>query len=154
MPSWNACTRKSNESSADFEEGISFEDCKAQEIMDRSVTLVNGHYQLKLPFHQETPDLPDILPKAERILTWLKGKMQREPISRSKYTFVVETYRAEGASKQVPDDELVNLKPFWYLPHFAVWHPKKSEEPRVVFDCASRSGETSLNQQDQKIPVP
>ena len=38
-----------NEASADFEEDVSFEDRKAQEIMDRSVTLVNGHYQLKLP---------------------------------------------------------------------------------------------------------
>ena len=79
---------------------------------------------------------------------------QREPIFHSKYTTEVEKYRAEGASRQVPDDELVNLKPIWYLPHDTVWHPKKPEEPRVVFDCASRSGETSLNQQVQKIQVP
>ena len=50
-----------DEYSADFEEGISFEDRKAQEIMDWSVTLANGHYQLNLPLRQETPDLPDSL---------------------------------------------------------------------------------------------
>jgi len=48
--------------------------------MDRSVILSNGHYQLKLPFRQDPPDLPDSLPRAERRLTWLKGKMQKEPI--------------------------------------------------------------------------
>ena len=45
------------------------------------------------------------------------------------------------------DDELVKLKPIWYLPHHAVWHPRKPEEPRVVFDCASKSGGTSLNEE-------
>ena len=65
--------KKFNEVSADFEEGISFEDRKAPEM----VILVNGHYQLTLLSHQETPDLPNSLPMAERRLTWLKGKMQR-----------------------------------------------------------------------------
>ena len=63
-----------SEANADVEEGMSFEDRKAQEIMDRSVTLSNGHYQLKLPFRQDPPNLPDSLPRPERRLTWLKGK--------------------------------------------------------------------------------
>ena len=29
--------------------------------------------------------------------------------------------------------------------HHAVWHPRKPGEPRVVFDCASKSGGTSRN---------
>ena len=105
-----------------------------------------GTISLKLPFRQETPDLPDSLPMAER-LTWLKGKMQREPIFGSKYTSEVEKDIAEGASRQVPDDELVNLKLIWYLPDHAVWHPKKPEDLRVVLDCTSWSGGKLLNQQ-------
>ena len=137
-----------SEAYADVEEGMSFEDRKAQEIMDRSVTLSNGHYQLKLPFRQDPPpNLPDSLLRAERRLTWLKGKMQKDPVFHSKYSAVVEKYRAEGASRQVPDDELANLKPIWYLPHHAVWHTRKQEEPRVVFDCAAKSDGTSLNEQ-------
>ena len=136
-----------SEAYADVEEGMSFEDCKAQEIMDRSVTLLNGHCQLKLPFCQDTPDLPDSLPRVERRLTWLKGKMKKDPVFHSKYSAVVEKYRAEGASREVPDDELANLKPIWYLPHHTVWHPRKPEEAGVVFDCAAKSGGTSLNEQ-------
>ena len=32
-----------------LEEGMSVEYCKAEVIMDQSVTLVNGHYQIQLP---------------------------------------------------------------------------------------------------------
>ena len=124
-----------------LEEGMSGEDRKAKEIMDQSATLVNGHYQIKLPFPLEFPSLPDSLPAAEKRLTWLKRRMQRDPVLEAKYSSVVEKYQIEGSSRQVHDDELVELKPIWYLPRHAVWHPRKQKEPRVVFDCASKSGE-------------
>ena len=57
----------------------------------------------------------------------------------------MEKYQAEGAAREVTDEELKTLKPRWYLPHHAVWHPRKPEEPRVVFDCASKTNGTSLN---------
>ena len=62
-----------------LEEGMSVEDRKAKEIMDQSATLVNGHYQIRLPFRQEFLSLPDSLPTAEKRLKWLKGEMQRDP---------------------------------------------------------------------------
>ena len=48
-------------------------------------------------------------------------------------------------SRQVPDKEVSSLEPISYLPHHAVWHPRKPEEPRVVFDCACNSERVSLN---------
>ena len=126
---------------------MSIEDCKAKEIMDQSATLVNGHYQNRLPFREEFLSLPDSVPTSEKRLTWLKRKMQGDPVFHAKYSSVVEKYRTEGSSRQVHDDELAKLKPVWYLPHHAVWHPRKPVEPRVVFDCASKSGETSLNEE-------
>ena len=65
----------------------------------------------------------------------------------SQYSSVLEKYQKEGSSRQVPDGKVSNMKPIWYLPHHAVWHPRKPEEPRVVFDCASVSNGTSLNEQ-------
>ena len=124
-----------------LEEGMSIEDCKDKEIMDQSAILVNGHYQIRLPFRQEFPSLPDSLLTAEKRLMW------RDPVFHAKYSSVVEKYGTEGSSRQVPDDEHVKLKPIWYLPHHVVWHPRKPEEPRVVFDCASNSGGTSLNEE-------
>ena len=135
------------DTNGNFEEGMSIEDRKAREIMDQSATLVNGHYQIRLPFRQEIPNLPDSLSTAEKRLMWLKRKMQKDPVFHTKYSSVMEKYGTEGSSRQVPDDEVTKLNPIWYLPHHAVWHPRKPEEPRVVFDCASKSGGTSLNEQ-------
>lgn len=33
----------------------------------------------------------------------------------------------------------------WYLPHHGVYHPKKPEKIRVVFDCSATYGGVSLN---------
>ena len=52
------------EANAAAEEGKSVEDNKAQEFLDQSATLVNGHCQLKLPFRQEKPNLPESLSMA------------------------------------------------------------------------------------------
>ena len=59
------------------------------------------------------------------------------PTFHRQYSCVVEKYRTEGFSRQVPDDEVGKLNPVWYLHH---------TELRVVFDCASRSGRTLLNE--------
>ena len=34
----------------------------------------------------------------------------------------------------------------WYLPHHGVYHPKKPEKIRVVFDCSAKHDGISLNQ--------
>ena len=96
-----------------LEDGMSIEDYKIKEIMDQLATLVNGHYQIRLPFRQKFPSLPDSLLTAEKRLTWFKRKIQRDPVSHVKYSSVVEKYGTEGSSRQVPDDEFVKLKPIW-----------------------------------------
>ena len=44
------------------------------------------------------------------------------------------------------------MNPIWYLPHHAVWHPRKPDEPRIVFDCAAKTEGVSLNDQLLKGP--
>ena len=131
----------------DVEQSLSLEDRRAKQIMDESVALVNGHYQLKLPFRQSPPCLPDSLPEAKKRLYWLEKKMEKDPEFHKRYSSVVNKYQEEGSSRQVPDEEVPTLKPIWYLPHHAVWHPRKPDEPRVVFDCASKSKGISLNRE-------
>ena len=116
------------EADANAEEGMSVEDRKAQELMDQSATLVNRQYQLKLPFRQEKPDLPESLSTATSRLSWLERKMWKDQVFHRKYSGVMDKYLTEGASRRVPDDKVSMLKPLWYLPHHAVWHPRKPEE--------------------------
>ena len=73
--------------------------------------------------------------------------MRKDPVFRQKCSSVMDKYLTEGALRRVPDDEVPMFKPLWYLPHHAVWHPRKPKELRIVFDCASMSGGTSLNEQ-------
>ena len=35
----------------------------------------------------------------------------------------------------------------WYLPHYPVLHPQKPQKPRIVFDCAAKYEDMSLNDQ-------
>ena len=72
----------------------------------------------------------------------MKTKMERNPDFRKAYISVMEKYKVEGATNEVIDEELQTLKPLWYLPHHAVWHQRKPEEPRVVFDFASKTNGT------------
>ena len=90
------------------EQSLSFEDQRAKQIMDESVALVNGHYQLELPFWQSPHYLPDSLPDAKkRYLYWLEKKMEKDPEFHKRYASVVNKYQEEASSRQVPDREVV-----------------------------------------------
>ena len=73
--------------------------------------------------------------------------MEKDSKFHELYSRVIEKYQEEGSSRFIPDEEVRTLKPIWYLPHHAVWHPRKLNEPRVVFDCACNTEGVSLNDQ-------
>ena len=53
---------------------------------------------------------------------------------------------AKGLAWKVPS-HLIPAKTVqvWYIPHHGVYHAKKPNKIRVVFDCSARFGGTSLN---------
>ena len=55
-----------NDTLVDVEESLSLEDQREKQIMDGSVVLVNGHYQLRLPLRGSPPCFPDSLPVAKK----------------------------------------------------------------------------------------
>ena len=58
---------------------------------------------------------------------------------------MVEEYISRGHAQKIPDGQVGS--PVWYLPHHPVLHPQKADKTRVVFDCAARFQNTSLNDQ-------
>ena len=123
----------------------SIEDGKATRMMEESARLVDGHYQLRLPFRHDVPELPDNYEVAVKRLNLLKKRLAKDEQLREQYTTVMKRYEEEGASKIVADDGHRKLSPIWFLPHHAVYHPRKPNEPRIVFDCASECNGKSLN---------
>ena len=54
----------------------------------------------------------------------------------------------KGYAEKVPDESLqTDASDAWYIPHHSIYHPKKPEKIRVVFDCCTKFRGTSLNDQ-------
>jgi hypothetical protein len=107
---------------------------------------------LRLPFRHDVPELPDNYEIAVKRLNLLKKRLAKDEQLCEQYTTVMKRYEEEGASKIVADDDLRKLNPIWFLPHHAVYHPRKPNEPRIVFDCASECNGKSLNNELLQSP--
>ncbi|XP_046548997.1 uncharacterized protein LOC124258978 [Haliotis rubra] len=62
------------------------------------------------------------------------------------YVAFMDTLLAKGYAIEVPANE-ITCQPgrVWYLPHHGVYHPKKLNKIRVVFDCSAKYGGLSIN---------
>ena len=128
---------------------MSVEDQRALTQMESSVKLVNGHYQLGLPWKHNTVNLPNNREFAMGRLRYLKKRFQRNPDLFEKYKDTIDGYVSSGYARKVPCEEQEAMKdvPVWYLPHHPVFHPQKPGKIRVVVDCAAKFKGTSLNDQ-------
>ena len=128
---------------------MSVEDRRALTQMESSVKLVNGHYQLGLPWKFKSVSLPNNRDFAMGRLRHLKKRFQHDPHLFEKYKDTINGYVSSGFARRVPCDELTSAKgtPVWYLPHHPVFHLQKPGKVRVVFNCAAKCKGTSLNDQ-------
>ena len=125
---------------------MSVEDKRALAIMEQSVKLEDGHYQIALPWRQYPPFLPYNRFMAERRLQALKNRLLQDGELLENYKATMEQYLSMGHARRVPLDEISTQdKPLWYLPHHPVLN--KPGKTRVVFDCAAKHKGTSLNEQ-------
>ena len=125
----------------------SVEDERALHEMERSVKLVNGHFQVALPWRKDPPDIPNDKIMAERRLRSLKNRLAKDTELFIKYTKAMQDYIDKGHAQKVPKEELnKNNGKVWYLPHHPVTHRLKPDKTRIVFDCAAKFTGESLNQ--------
>ena len=131
----------------DSREGLadSVEDRKALSTMQDTVKLVNGHYQIGLPWRHYPPTLPNNRQCADIRLNHLKRRLQKDEVLHRQYTSTVEEYIRKGYAKKIDELKCSQAGTTWYLPHHPVKHPMKPEKVRVVFDCAARFRGVSLN---------
>ncbi|XP_006815918.1 uncharacterized protein LOC102804515, partial [Saccoglossus kowalevskii] len=141
---------------ADFTESLfdtkacmSLEDRRAKAIMDSSVCLIEGHYQLALPWRYDDPCLPNNKWSALKRLKLLKRRLLKDPALMKKYKDTLDGYISQGHARRMPnvDSSATKSGSTWYLPHHPVIHSNKPEKVRVVFDCAAKYQSTSLNDQ-------
>ena len=127
---------------------MSGEDRQALAILENSACLVDGHYQLALPWRYKPPSLKNNRCVALRRLQFLEKRFQKDSSLKEKYCKTMNEYIMKGHARKVPDNQIdPGAKPLWYLPHHPVIHEHKPGKVRVVFDCAARYEDTSLNDQ-------
>jgi hypothetical protein len=134
----------------------SVEDKKALQIMEKTLKIVDSHFQVALPWRNNPPYLPNNKMVAERRGLLLKKRLLRDDELLKKYRTTLNEYLEKVYAEKIPQEQLdMENRPIWYLPHHPVTHPLKPEKVR---DCPSISlcccqprkasyGRTSLNQQ-------
>ncbi|KAL7872550.1 hypothetical protein SRHO_G00075330 [Serrasalmus rhombeus] len=100
-----------------------------------------GHYEMPLPFKRR-PSLPDNKNLAILRLNHLKRKLSKDQKYKEHYVKFMEDVISKGDAEEVHDIGLEGEK--WYIPHHGVYHAKKQDKLRVVFDCSAQYKGTSL----------
>ena len=125
----------------------SVEDGKVLELWNKEITHDNGHYSLPIPWRDGNPSLPDNRFLAKWRLNSLVNKLDRTNM-RERYSQEINKLVEQGYAEPVPDDE-INLRDgsVWYLPHHHVLNDSKPDKVCVVFYCAAKHSDISLNNQ-------
>ena len=136
---------------------LSKEDREFIQIAERGIQhCEDGHYELPLPLKNETIELPNNKAAALRRLSQLKRRFMGGN-GHQYYQHYVEFMKKlieNGYAESVPEipeaehtshDQGRKKQNVWYIPHHGVYHPKKPNKIRVVFDCAAEYQNESLN---------
>ena len=127
---------------------MSQEDKKFLALMESEAKLVDGHYQLPLPFRQPEVSMPNNRSQAVNRAQGLKRRLMSDPKFHRDYRSfmndLIDKGHARKAEPKNPDD-VTNGGGVWYIPHHGVYHPQKLDKIRVVFDCSCKYLGSSLN---------
>ena len=114
--------------------------------MESSAVLKEGHYEIALPWRYSPSCLPNNRVLAEHRLKLLRRRFAKDPDLFQKYSAFIENLLDKDYARKVPDHQVNRSgQATWFLPHHPVFHPKKPEKVRVVFDCAAKYRGVSLN---------
>ena len=120
---------------------LSPEDTRVIELWDRCCTVVDGHFELPVPWRNADEILPDNYYLAESRLNSLMKSLEKKEMMPA-YDEEIQKMLLNGYAERVNTNSLPSKRCF-YLPHHGV--TKKEGKLRVVFDCASKCRGISLN---------
>ena len=106
----------------------------------------DGHYAMPLPFRHGTPHLPNNRSLALNRLSKLRTRLNHDERYRKDYTAFMTDHIKKGYAERVPEDELTEENgKVWYISHHGIYHPRKPDKTRVVFNCSSKYKGESIN---------
>ncbi|XP_056017069.1 uncharacterized protein LOC125663253 [Ostrea edulis] len=128
----------------DNKQGMSTEDKVFLEGMDREFKKnIEGNWEAPLPFRNQRPCLPNNRAMALGRANRFDANLRRDPVKcRHFLDFMQKLFdhkHVETAPPVGKDEEV------WYLPVFGVYHPRKPDQIRGVFDSSATFHGLSLN---------
>lgn len=125
----------------------SMEDGRFHEILTKNLQKnAEGHWDAPLPFKTDTITLPDNKGHCLRRLLSLKRRLLNDNKLKDDYIAFMKKTLNNGHASRVLVDQLTTAKcQAWYLPHFHVYHLRKPDQIRVMFDCSAVYENKSLN---------
>ena len=79
---------------------------------------------------------------------WQRKNISQNDNYRNDYITFINDMIDLGYAKKVPEESLdASRGTVWYIGHYGVYHQKKPEKIRVVFNCSAKFAGTSLNNQ-------
>ena len=146
----------------DNEVSLSQEDRRFLEVMNQSIHKnTKGNWEMPLPFRSSNVSMPNNRSLAVSRLNSLLRSFKRNPqLEKDYFAFMAKVFD-RGHATRVPPSELRieegvnegnaacadNHGRVWYLPHFGVYHPRKPDQIRVVFDSSAEFEGVSLNKE-------
>ena len=128
----------------DDEPGLSIEDHEFVELMDQEFHRgEDGNWVGPLPFRKGRPRLPNNMPQAENRAKTLDYNLKKNPLKKEHFLAFMGDILNSGYAERAPP--LEQGEECWYLPLFGVYHPKKPDQLRGVFDASAQFDGISLN---------
>ncbi|XP_071100525.1 uncharacterized protein [Haliotis cracherodii] len=128
----------------DDKPGLSVEDHEFLQIMDQEMYRgTSGNWVAPLPFKSPRPLLPNNKPQAIKRANTLDGSITKDAVKKKHMLDFMEKIFENKHAEIAPP--LKSGEECWYLPLFGVYHPKKPNQVRVVFDSSAQYNGVSLN---------
>lgn len=126
---------------------VSAEDVRANQLLAATtVQLASGQWATGLLWKRDDVSLPPSRQCALNRLYGIERKMAKDAAYAAAYRGKIAQYVERGYARALSGQETAQLgSRHWYLPHFAVFNPRKPGKIRVVFDAASKCRGVSLN---------
>lgn len=127
------------------EKDLSRDEREAVRIVTEGTTKSRGQYVVPLPWKMHPPGLPNNRQYALKRLSSLKRRFQSCEGLIGRYHEILKGHLSKGFIAKVSTRETESDQYAWYIPHHPVFNPRKPDKLRIVFDCAAKYRDRSIN---------
>lgn len=103
----------------------------------------DGFWTAPLPFKPNRQKLQNNYDSALKRAKSLDRSLEKNPLKKEQFLAFMEKMFQRGHAERAPPS--IEGEECWFLPIFGVYHPKKKDQVRVVFDSAVKHNGISLN---------